>query len=83
MQLEIYKKNSIFRFKEAPAGEIEKEIDKLSSKKPSQNSDITTAIIIENADIFAEFSCKSISATFKVELRSNYIFLYFNLIGLE
>ena len=49
-------KISIFRFKEATVREIEKEIDKLNSKKATQNSDIPTEIIIEKANIFAEFS---------------------------
>ena len=50
-------KNSIFCFKEVIIEEIEKEISKLNSKKASQNSDIPTRIVKENADIFADIFC--------------------------
>ena len=54
-------KNSIFCFKEVTIEEIEKEINRLSSKKAYQNSDIPTRIVKENADFFADFLCKSIN----------------------
>ena len=44
--------NCIFCFKEVTVKEIEKEINKLSSKKTSQNSDIPRRIVKENVDIF-------------------------------
>ena len=46
--------NRIFCFKEVTIEEIEKESNKLSSKKASQNSNIPTRIVKENADIFAD-----------------------------
>ena len=55
------RKNSIFCFKEVTIEEIEKEINRLSSKKAYQNSDIPTRIVKENADFFADFLCKSIN----------------------
>ena len=58
-------KNSIFCLKEVTIEEIEREKNKLSSNKSSQNSDIPTRIVKENANIFADFLCKSINITFK------------------
>ena len=38
---------------------------KLDNKKASQNSDIPTKIIKENADIFAEYLCSCINGLIK------------------
>ena len=52
------RENSIIFFKEVTIEEIEKDINKLSSKKGSQNSDVQTRIVKENADVFAKFCVK-------------------------
>ena len=64
MQLEIHQKIVSFVSKEVIIEEIEKEIDNLNIKKASQNCDIPTRIVKENADIFADLSCKSTNAAF-------------------
>ena len=43
-------------------------MNKLSSKKPVINNDTLTRTVKENADIFAEFLCKSVNATFKLSM---------------
>ena len=40
----------------------------LTTKKASQNSDILTRIVKENADIFADFYFKSINPKFKLSI---------------
>ena len=40
----------------------------MSSKKPLINNDTLTRIVKENADIFAEFLCKSVNAKFKLSM---------------
>ena len=52
--------------------EIEKEINKLSKKKVSQNSDILTRTVKENSDIFEYFLCKIINSTFKSLMYPNF-----------
>ena len=66
------RKNSIFCFKEVTIEEIQKEINKFSSRKASQNRDIPTRIVKENADIFVGFLCKSLSLLI---VRNNQIYL--------
>ena len=46
---------------------------KFSTKKASQNSDIITRIVKENANIFTDFLWKSINATFKSSVFPNFL----------
>ena len=69
MQLEIHQKIVSFVSKEVIIEEIEKEIDNLNIKKASQNCDIPTRTVKENADIFS--SCKSTNAAFRSSVFPN------------
>ena len=62
------RKNIIFCVKEVTIEKIEKDIKMLTTKKASQNSDILTRIVKENADIFADFYFKSINPKFKLSI---------------
>ena len=46
-------------------GKVEKEILKLEKTKASQKNNISTRIMKENIDIFADFLCSSINSTIK------------------
>ena len=54
-----------FYFREVSVEDTQKEILKLDNKKASPISDISTKIIKENADIFAEYLCCSINGSIK------------------
>ena len=54
-----------FYFKDVSREDAQKEILKLDNKKASQNSEIPTKIIKENADIFPEYLCFSVNGSIK------------------
>ena len=65
LAIQKYRKSKIFHFEEVKIGEIKKEIPRLDKSKTSQKTDISTRIIKENVDIFAEFLCTSINGAIK------------------
>ena len=62
--------NSIFCFKEVTIEEIEKEINKLRSLKIMI---FQQELFKKSADIFADLSCQSITATFKSPIFPNFL----------
>lgn len=61
-------------FKEITIEEMENEIHNLSSKKASENTDIPTRIITENADIFVDYLYKSIYSKSNALFKSSIFF---------
>ena len=54
-----------FYCKEVSIEDLQKQIWRLDNKKASQNFNIPTKIIKENADIFAEYLCSSVNGSIK------------------
>ena len=66
MQFKKEKKTQVnFYFKEVSLEDLQKQIWRLDNKKASQNFNIPTKIIKENADIFAEYFCSSVNGLIK------------------
>ena len=65
LTIQKYSKNKTSHLEKVNFGEVEKEILKLGKTKASQKTDISTRIIKENIDIFANFLCASINRTIK------------------
>ena len=56
-------KSKTFRFRETNTNEIKKFIKNLDAKKASQNSDMSTKFLKQNAAFFAKYSCDDINAS--------------------
>ena len=56
-------KSKTFRFRETNTNEIKKFIQNLDAKKASQNSDMSTKVLTQNAAFFAKYSCDHINAS--------------------
>ena len=56
-------KSKTFRFRETNTNEIKKFIQNLGAKKTSQNSDMSTKVLKQNAAFFAKYSCDDIKTS--------------------